>query len=171
MDHPHFGQPWDFFADVIGGFLSLMGGVVVFVFTHWWLFLIGFVLWGLIAWIYNAWREAAECATAARREPRPTVRVTTDTKPAINKLSEYASFTDAVARLQADNTRTTVEKLGELGRQYSGHIERLRSAGVLTEEVEEGFQSFAEFSASAISGQCVSFNRGLSNNEEKPRDE
>ena len=87
--------------------------------------------------------------------------LTIDPPPGIQRLSEVRDFTDAVVRMRVSAALSANEKLAELGESYAQNLERLGNAGQLTEEVETAFRSFAETSATAVTGLAADFGSSL----------
>jgi hypothetical protein len=84
-------------------------------------------------------------------------------KPArqTQQLSEVATFTRAVMRLESNNVLTLTEKLAFIAEEYVKSIDRLAAYGQLTPQVEAEFRSFAEDSARAATGLTANFNNAL----------
>src|SRR3954470_21106532 len=101
MDHPPFGQPFDFFADVITFVLQCFAWVITFPFLHFWIFLgvVGlFIVGGLI---YSWFAEPDVVVPGPSSDPRPV-----DTASAVTRqrqLDEITSFSEAVIAVDQNN--------------------------------------------------------------------
>jgi hypothetical protein len=81
--------------------------------------------------------------------------------PSIRRLSAIRNYTDAVVHVRVNATLSANQKLAELGESYAQNVERLANAGQLTEDVETAFRSFAEKSATAVTGLATDFGSSL----------
>ncbi len=81
--------------------------------------------------------------------------------PVIRRLTEVRDFTDAIVRMRVNAALSADQKLAELDESYSRNLERLANAGQLTEDVEKAFRSFAETSATAVTGLAADFGSSL----------
>ncbi|WP_448620076.1 hypothetical protein [Geodermatophilus sp. URMC 65] len=79
----------------------------------------------------------------------------------IQRLTDIASFTDAVIRVRANAALSAYQKLEQLGEGYSRALEQLANSGKLDPEVEATFRTFAGSTAEMITGLTADFGDSL----------